>query len=481
MNIPVKNPIFSLGSKWGLKRPTLKKPVFGLVIYLALALSTVAAQSPSEPVITEFSPSEPAINVVPVIKDLQLPQFESVVEPPPSAKNRRSPTTTRVPVARSFELQLVNEDLWSVRANHEFLRSEPAVFVALSVKDLRKDIKIIFNWYQADGRRFSQGETWLSPALSGRVEEKIKIKGNGVSVMLGSYKVEVSVETASGATVYENQIEFEIVKDPTDPGGQSLVQEAITSQDKPNGVEKTLFTFTDEQVFASIVFEYYQLEIDSAVGFKVEWYYDEESVINHPVLGMVGIPSPFQSATDWTDEIEPPQYLDGLASLLNLPSGIDVWGVKLKGKWHVDFLIKTDRGDDSEWELAASLPFTIDNEPPVVKITEPEDGYETEKANLELLAGTATDNIGVVDVAWNKGDTSGAASGTDTWQVNNIPLHDGDNFITVTASDAAENKGKKTIKVIFNNSPPEVSVVEGSTVATINELYSLSLHVSDIN
>jgi hypothetical protein len=53
--------------------------------------------------------------------------------------------------------------------------------------------------------------------------------------------------------------------------------------------------------------------------------------------------------------------------------------------------------------------------------------------------------------------------------------------MTVTASDATENEGKKTIEVIFNNSPPELTVLEAEPVAIIEEPYRLSLYATDVN
>jgi hypothetical protein len=422
-------------------------------------------------------------NAVPLVTDLQTQTpLEFFIEPSQSdidplqldMLSGFAPAT----VAKSFSFQLINPDL-SVRGNHEYLRSEPAVYACLFIEELQEGINVRFNWYQADGRLFYSGESWLEPGYN-KIWQGLWLETIGMSFILGSYSVEVTV-TASGATVYENQIDFDAIKKPTDPPGQYLEQEAMTSQDQPLGEEKTLFTFTDEQVFAALMYEYYPVEIDSATGFKIEWYYDEKESVYIPDFGFFSIPSPFQYSDPeiWTDEFEPRKFLYGLSDQLTLPDSINFLGTYLKGQWHVDFLIKIDRGD-SEWQLVTSLPFTIDNEPPVVQITQPEEGYETEKAKLALLLGTASDNIGVEKVTWKNGDSQGTASGTDDWQVNNIPLHKDSNFITVKASDAAENEGEKTIKVIFNNSPPELSM-EAPSVAIINEPYSLSLHASDIN
>jgi hypothetical protein len=482
MNIPFKLPQFLESPKWVLLGSTLKNTA--LAINLALASSVVAAQSSSEPVTSEPLQIERVItNAVPLVTDLQTQTpLEFFIEPSQSdidplqldMLSGFAPAT----VAKSFSFQLINPD-WSVRGNHEYLRSEPAVYACLFIEELQEGVNVRFNWYQADGRLFYSGESWLEPGYN-KIWQGLWLETIGMSFILGSYSVEVTV-TASGATVYEKQIDFDAIKKPTDPPGQYLEQEAMTSQDQPLGEEKTLFTFTDEQVFAALMYEYYPVEIDSATGFKMEWYYDEKESVYIPDFGFFSIPSPFQYSDPeiWTDEFEPRKFLYGLSDQLTLPDSINFLGTYLKGQWHVDFLIKIDRGD-SEWQLVTSLPFTIDNEPPVVQITQPEEGYETEKAKLALLLGTASDNIGVEKVTWKNGDSQGTASGTDDWQVNNIPLHKDSNFITVKASDAAENEGEKTIKVIFNNSPPELSM-EAPSVAIINEPYSLSLHASDIN
>ena len=488
MNIPLKIPRSCVSSKWVFLSPTLKSTWCVLAIYLALILSAVAApvQSSSEPVTSKPLPIKPVtIDVVPLNSDLQ-PEFEFFIkhvkkdqeESQPDDKMRSG--TTRTPIANSFSFQFINED-WSVRGNNEYLRSKPlTVYTGLFIEDLREPIKVKYDWYQADGRVSLSSKEYFYDDITGL--RYWIVYGRRTSLVLGSYSVKVTVQTVSGTTVYENQIGFEVIKKPTDPPGQYLVAKAITSQDEPLGEEKMLFTFTDEQVFAALQFEYYHLEIESAVGVRMEWYYDEKGSIFYPDLGFFfNIPSPWKSKEIWTDEVEVPKYLTKISSSLKLPSGIEAWGEVLKGRWHVDFLIKMDR-DDPEWQLMTSLPFVIDDEPPVVEITQPEEGYETEKANLELLLGTATDNVGVEKVTWKNGYIQrGNASGTDDWQVDNIPLQKGSNFIIVKAYDAAENEGKKVIEVIFHNSPPELSIVEAESVAILNEPYQLSLYASDVN
>lgn len=54
------------------------------------------------------------------------------------------------------------------------------------------------------------------------------------------------------------------------------------------------------------------------------------------------------------------------------------------------------------------------------------------------LAGTATSNVEISSVSWES-DTGakGTASGTDSWEIQSVPLETGTNTITVTATDTA--------------------------------------------
>lgn len=95
-----------------------------------------------------------------------------------------------------------------------------------------------------------------------------------------------------------------------------------------------------------------------------------------------------------------------------------------------------------------------DTEPPTVTITDPTSSttYSTENSTISL-GGAASDNIGVTGVTWvNDRGGSGTASGTDSWTISNIPLQEGNNVITVTAHDAAENTGTDTLTVTYT--PP---------------------------
>src|SRR5205085_973810 len=82
---------------------------------------------------------------------------------------------------------------------------------------------------------------------------------------------------------------------------------------------------------------------------------------------------------------------------------------------------------------------TADPTPPTVAITAPtlNATYTTMTSPL-TLGGTATDNVGVTQVAWtNSRGGSGTASGTTAWTASGIALQPGANVLTVTARDAA--------------------------------------------
>jgi alpha-galactosidase len=99
--------------------------------------------------------------------------------------------------------------------------------------------------------------------------------------------------------------------------------------------------------------------------------------------------------------------------------------------------------------LGIALAPLPDSTPPSVTITSPttRSTYSTGSSSLSL-AGTASDNVAVVQVTWsNSRGGSGSANGTGNWSVTGIALLSGSNVITVTARDAAGNTGTDTLTV----------------------------------
>jgi len=85
-----------------------------------------------------------------------------------------------------------------------------------------------------------------------------------------------------------------------------------------------------------------------------------------------------------------------------------------------------------------------DTQPPSITVSQPSNfPFSTEDTHIRI-AGTATDNVGVVRVTWaiNGGDSNEAVimtldDGSTGWHVDDVALQDGENVITVTAYDAA--------------------------------------------
>ena len=97
----------------------------------------------------------------------------------------------------------------------------------------------------------------------------------------------------------------------------------------------------------------------------------------------------------------------------------------------------------------------VDAVPPSVVITSPTSGatYTTDSPVLSV-SGTASDDVGVVSVTWSNGrGGSGTCTGTTSWSVTGIVLAEGENVITVTASDAAGNTATDTLTVTYQ--PPQ--------------------------
>jgi Ca2+-binding RTX toxin-like protein len=101
--------------------------------------------------------------------------------------------------------------------------------------------------------------------------------------------------------------------------------------------------------------------------------------------------------------------------------------------------------------------------PPVITITSPTaDPTFTSDASSITLAGTASDDTGIVSVTWvNNRGGSGAASGTTSWTAAGIPLSGGANIIAVTATDLSGNSSTDTITVTV--SQLSYFLAEGST------------------
>lgn len=106
-------------------------------------------------------------------------------------------------------------------------------------------------------------------------------------------------------------------------------------------------------------------------------------------------------------------------------------------------VVATDKaGNTSRAQLRVRLSDQI---APVVTVIS--QGPATTKGAI-TVAGTASDNFGVVSVTWrNNRGGSGQATGTTAWKIASIPVLSGSNEITITVRDLAGNSGSSVLKV----------------------------------
>jgi hypothetical protein len=124
----------------------------------------------------------------------------------------------------------------------------------------------------------------------------------------------------------------------------------------------------------------------------------------------------------------------------------------------------------------------VDLTPPTIAIMGPTQGssYST-TSSVVTLGGSASDNRGVTAVTWaNDRGGSGFSSGTTSWSVPSVALQTGTNVITVSAQDAANNRGTDVLMVTYT--PPSVDTTPPSvSIATPTVQPGYAVTVSSVN
>jgi dihydroxyacetone kinase DhaKLM complex PTS-EIIA-like component DhaM len=118
-------------------------------------------------------------------------------------------------------------------------------------------------------------------------------------------------------------------------------------------------------------------------------------------------------------------------------------------------------------EVSKQVPVTEDL-PPVIVIKTPVEAatYSTDNPTV-TIAGSANDDRGLKKVAWqNSTGGSGAANGTANWSIDAVALREGQNIITVAATDDAGNEGQAVIAVTYTKPAPQAPSVPVTKITT---------------
>lgn len=132
--------------------------------------------------------------------------------------------------------------------------------------------------------------------------------------------------------------------------------------------------------------------------------------------------------------------------------------------------------------LTATL---VDSTSPTIALNYPTSAgaYSTTLQKISIR-GTSSDNVGVTAVTWtNDRGGSGTCVGTTNWSASGITLGMGVNVITVTASDAAGNRGSTTLSVtVTDKTAPTVNITaptSGAAYQTTSATLTISGTSSD--
>lgn len=161
-----------------------------------------------------------------------------------------------------------------------------------------------------------------------------------------------------------------------------------------------------------------------------------------------GIPNTWETLCGTTLGISPSDTNDGNNIHASGYSNLELYINALAGDYGTDGV-----------ETCAQLLAQGDTTPPNVAITAPTSNptYATSIDPITTLAGTADDAVGVDSVTWSNAATAGSGSATGcagetscSWSIASIALAEGENVITVTATDAALNEGTDIITVTLD-------------------------------
>ncbi|HHT9114492.1 MAG: hypothetical protein HZA47_03230 [Planctomycetes bacterium] len=189
------------------------------------------------------------------------------------------------------------------------------------------------------------------------------------------------------------------------------------------------------------------LELSAADNIGVTGYYFSTSAI-----------PPSSHTTGWTSATPAINYKEDVSYTL---SGDD-------GKNTVYVWYKDASGNISD---VASDSIIVDTTPPTITIANPTSGstYKTTSKTINI-SGIASDSTSEINnVVWSTGKGKDEMeSKTISWTISNVDLLEGDNVITVKATDSLGNTGTATITITYavGNNPPMVITGPATGITT---------------
>lgn len=171
-------------------------------------------------------------------------------------------------------------------------------------------------------------------------------------------------------------------------------------------------------------------------------------------------------------------------------SGLTSWSANIPiidGANSITVTAFDQAGNSSTDSITINLStLSLDNIDPVITITVPTSSPTISVSTTPInIAGSASDNVGVISVTWSNAQTgfSGTANGTTSWS-SSVGLVSGVNNITVTSIDAAGNSSSDqiaiTYSVISNDfTDPNISISPSIPTTTNSSTITVSGTSSD--
>ncbi|MEO8062817.1 MAG: DUF4082 domain-containing protein [Pseudomonadota bacterium] len=157
-----------------------------------------------------------------------------------------------------------------------------------------------------------------------------------------------------------------------------------------------------------------------------------------------------------------------------------VSGVVLQSGANILTVTARDAAGNSSADSLTVTYNAPDTTAPSVTITSPTSSATTTVATTPInIGGTASDAVGVTQVAWvNNRGGSGTATGTTAWSASGIVLLTGSNVITVTARDAAGNTSTDILTVTYTpDTTAPVVTITSPTSASSTTVTAASLNL----